>query len=165
MKTCLAALVAAAMLTSPAIAKTKYEPLEFREPLILTGNGGSRMTKYEIDYWTSGAPPRRHQVLGLIRDNRGTGRIHGDAIGSKAVAKLVKEAGGDAVVIIDRNRRDTGVISGGQSSAYGSAQGTTWGNTTNVTGQAQAYGSGWSTVIGVETTVMVVIKYLPDEPQ
>ena len=160
----LVALTAFALVASPAFGKTKYEALETRSPIILTGEGGTRTTKHEIDYWTFGSPPRPHQVLGVINDDRGTGLIHGDAVGSKSVAKLVKQAGGDAVVIISRSERQTGVMTGGQSSTYGTAQGSVYGNTAQVSGQSQTYGSGWAVPISKASTTMIVVKYLPEEP-
>src|SRR3546814_13538204 len=82
-------------------------------------------------YWTMGDPPRRYQVIVIIRDKRGDGPLSGDAIGSKSVAKATLKAGGDAVIYLSSNSRVTGVVSGGQASAYGN----------------QTYGSGWSRAV------------------
>src|SRR3546814_2273782 len=61
-------------------------------------------------YWTMGDPPRRYQVIGIIRDKRGDGPLSGDAIGSKSVAKATLKAGGDAVIYLSSNSRVTGVV-------------------------------------------------------
>jgi len=159
------AVAAAALLAAPAFAKTKFEALETRDPMIVEGKGGTKVNKNGIDYWTSGSPPKRHQVLGLIKDNRENVWWNGNAVGSKAVAKLVKEAGGDAVVILDQNDRATGVISGGQASSTGSAQATCYGYTCSGTSTGQTYGSAWSNLVTERSTVMIVVKYLPDEAQ
>lgn len=158
----IAILVAMSLLSSPAIAKTKYEAMETREPIILVGQGGTRTTKHEIDYWTSGSPPRRHQVLGIIKDNRDNHWLSGNAVGSKAIAKLVKQAGGDAVIILDRNSRQTGTVSGGQVNSSGNATGSCYGYQCSATAYGQANGTAWSSVVIETSTSMVVVKYLPD---
>lgn len=142
----LAFVLVAAFIASPVLGKTKYEPLETRAPAIEIGKGGTRTQKHGIDYWTSGSPPRRFQILGIITDTRGDDRLSGDAIGSKSIAKIVKKVGGDAVVILARGSRSTGTISGGTASAYGN----------------NAYGSGWSVATGETRTALAVVKYLPD---
>lgn len=158
----LAILTAAAILAAPSYAKTKYEPLETREPIILQGKGGARTEKHGIDYWTIGSPPMRHQVLGIIRDNRKNNLISGNAVGSKAVAKIVKKAGGDGVVILSRNSQQTGTVSGGQSNSYGSASGSCFGYYCSGNSSGHAYGSGWSSAVVETYTMMAVVRYLPD---
>ena len=141
-------LIAAALSSAPALAKTKYEPLETRTPMIEIGNGGTRTQKHGVDYWTSGTPPIRFQVIGIITDTRGSGRLAGDAVGSKAIAKLVKLHGGNGVVILARGSKPVGVVSGGSATAYGN----------------NAYGSGWSSIVSNTRTSLAVIKYLNPTP-
>lgn len=155
-------LLAVAALSSPALAKTKYEAMETREPIVLVGDGGTKTTKHEIDYWTSGSPPRRHQVLGVIKDDRDNHWMSGSAVGSKAVAKLVKRAGGDAVVIISRDSRQTGTVSGGQVNSTGNATGSCYGYYCTANANGQANGTAWTSAVVVTSTQMVVVKYLPD---
>ena len=155
-------LSAAMLLSSPAAAKSKYEALETREPVVLTGQGGTKVTKNEIDYWTSGSPPRRHQVLGVIKDNRDNHWLSGNAVGSKAIAKLVKQAGGDAVIILDRNSRQTGTVSGGQVNSSSNATGSCYGYQCSANAYGQANGTAWSSAVIETSTSMVVVKYLPD---
>lgn len=144
----IALAVAAAMIATPVAAKTKFEALETRAPMIEIGKGGTRTQKHGIDFWTSGTPPIRFQVIGIITDTRGNGKLSGDAVGSKSIAKLVLQHGGNGVIILAQGSKATGVISGGQASAYGN----------------NAYGSGWSAVVGETRTSLAVIKYLSDEP-
>ena len=77
------------------------------------GTGGTRITKNGIDYWTSGAPPRRYQVIGRLTDQRSEEWDGGHAVGSPKVAKLVKEAGGDAVLVVNQNTVGSGSVGGG----------------------------------------------------
>src|SRR3546814_17282 len=138
-----AAYSAALLQSSEAQAKSRFTPYEARNSIV-EGKGGTRTTKHGIDYWTMGDPPRRYQVIGIIRDKRGDGPLSGDAIGSKSVAKATLKAGGDAVIYLSSNSRVTGVVSGGQASAYGN----------------QTYGSGWSRAVSKQYTQFAVIKYL-----
>lgn len=94
----LAGLVAA--LPAPALAGAKiqfsaYEGVD----AVKTGEGGTKLAKNGIDYWTSGSPPRQYRVIGLITDKRDEEWDGGHAVGSPKVARLVKEAGGDGVII------------------------------------------------------------------
>lgn len=139
----LMALLVISFCAAPAVAKSRFQPYEGADA-VLEGKGGTRITKNGIDYWTSGMPPRRFKVLGLIEDRRGTGVLAGEAIGSKSVAKAAKQAGGDAVVFLSADTRMTGVVTGGQASAYGN----------------QAYGSGWAAPVGRTTSKLAVVKYL-----
>lgn len=135
--------IAAAMAAHPLSAKTRYEAYEARNSVI-EGQGGSRTTKDGVDFWTTGDPPRRYQIIGIIRDNRGTGALHGNAIGSSGIAKKVREVGGDAVILLNQNSSVKGVWSQGQAFAYGN----------------QAYGSGISIPIEERVTTFAVVKYL-----
>ena len=147
-----AGLIAAAMIghSVPAIAQAKIDfALYEGKPIIKTGEGGTKITKHGIDYWTSGEPPRRYQVIAMVQDKRDEFWDGGHAIGSPSLANKVKIAGGDAVIIQSENEAGHG---GGYSSASGSASG----------------GLGWLFGLGMSggsktVTRMVVVKYLPDE--
>lgn len=139
----LCAIGATAMLAYAAEAKTRYEPYEARNSVV-EGEGGSRMTKDGVDFWTTGDPPRRYQIIGIIRDNRGTGVFHGNAIGSSGIAKKIREVGGDAAILMNQNSRVTGVWSQGQATANGN----------------QANGSGIAIPIEERDTTFAVVKYL-----
>ncbi len=137
--------LAIALTASMAQAKTRYEPYEARNSVV-EGQGGSRTTKDGVDFWTTGDPPRRYQIIGIIRDNRGTGFLNGKAIGSSGISKKVREVGGDAVILLNQNSSVTGIWSSGQSSTYGN----------------QSTGSGISIPIEERVTTFAVVKYLPD---
>ena len=137
--------IAAAIYAPSVEAKTRYEAYEARISVV-EGQGGSRTTKDGVDFWTIGDPPRRYQIIGIIRDNRGTGPLHGNAIGSSGIAKKVREVGGDAAILLNQNSSVTGVWSQGQATANGN----------------QMYGSGIAIPIEQRVTTFAVIKYLPD---
>ena len=140
-------VLAVALATQPANAKTRFERYEARDSIV-EGNGGSRIEKDGVDFWTMGDPPRRYQIIGIIRDNRGTGPLHGNAIGSSGIAKKVREVGGDAVILLNQNSALKGIYSQGQATANGN----------------QAFGSGIAIPIQERTTTFIVVKYLEPSP-
>ncbi len=134
---------------APVNARTRFEPYEARNSIV-EGQGGSRTTTDGVDFWTTGDPPRRYQVIGIIRDNRGTGLLHGNAVGSTGIAKKVREVGGDAVIMINQNTSIKGIWSQGQASY----------------GDGQAFGSTFSVPIRERMTTFFVVKYLSEnQPQ
>lgn len=139
--------VLVSLFASTADARTRFETYEARNAF-REGQGGSKTVKDGIDFWTLGDPPRRYQIIGVIRDNRGTGALFGNAVGSSGIAKMVREAGGDAVVLVEQNTGLKGVWSQGQVSTFGN----------------QAFGSGMAIPIRERVTTFAVVKYLPDEP-
>jgi len=95
------AALAAALLTSwPAFAGVEFQPYEGRQTII-EGQGGTRVAKNGIDFWTTGTPPRKYQIIGVIFDTRGVGPLSRSLVGSPAIAKKTKEVGGDAVIVSD----------------------------------------------------------------
>lgn len=137
--------IAIALASCPVEGKTRYETYEARNS-VREGQGGSRISKDGVDFWTIGDPPHRYQIIGIIRDNRGTSHLHGNAIGSSGVVKKVREVGGDAVILLNQNSSVKGIWSQGE--AYQSGN--------------QAYGSGLSFPIEERVTIFAVVKYLPD---
>ena len=136
-----ATAVMASLIATPALAGAKIEFAQYEgAPLIETGEGGTKITKNGVDYWTSGKPPRKYQVIGRISDRRNEEWDGGHAIGSPTVAKKVKQAGGDAVIMLDQ--KDAGVGSSGFGSLFG--------------GTGSFFAMGGSKT----TTTFVVVKYL-----
>jgi hypothetical protein len=128
--------------SAPALAAAKIDfALYEGPPQIVVGKGGTKLTKNGIDYWTTGTPPRRYQIIGAVQDKRDELMDGGHAIGSPSIASKVKRAGGDAVIIESQDEvGKTGGI-GSASSFFGFL----------------AMGGSKS------VTRMVVIKYLPNE--
>lgn len=116
---------------APAAAQAKIEYSGYEGPEIVeNGSGGTKITRHGIDYWTSGTPPRRYQVIGRISDRRSEEMDGGHAIGSKTVARKVKAAGGSAVILLAQNdvaQGSSGIATGGLGSflAMGSSKTTT----------------------------------------
>lgn len=136
------AIAALILTTSPALAQAKIDFATYEgPPQIQVGTGGTKITKNGIDYWTTGTPPRRYQIIGFVQDKRDETWDGGHAVGSPNIAKKVRKAGGDAVIIQSQDEA-------GKAGSYG----------TGLLG-GLFMGGGSKTV-----TRMLVIKYLPDAP-
>lgn len=96
-----------------AFAGPKFAAYEGRDA-VQEGQGGTKIAKDGVDFWTTGTPPHRFQVLGVLTDERGSGLFSGDAIGSPGVVHKVRELGGDGVVFLGTESQVRGamIISG-----------------------------------------------------
>lgn len=108
MRILLAAIVAVVLTGGSAHAGANFAPYEGQDA-IAEGRGGTRVTKDGVDFWTTGEPPRRYQVLGVLSDKRGTGALSGKAIGG-STAKHVRELGGDAAIILGEDTQAVGAM-------------------------------------------------------
>ncbi|MGY4531476.1 hypothetical protein ACVW0Y_000586 [Pseudomonas sp. TE3786] len=90
-------MVATALLSGCALyASTTFQPYETKDGTYV-GRGGARETIDGIDFWSSGEPPRKYKVIGVITDKRVNNPITMDGL-KGAVASKAREAGGNAVI-------------------------------------------------------------------
>jgi len=131
-------------LAAPAFAQAKIDFAIYEgPPKVATGEGGTKITKNGIDYWTTGTPPRRYQIIGFVQDRRDELMDGGHAIGSPSIASKVLSAGGNAVIVESQDEV-------GKTGGFGSA----------------SPFFGFLAMGGSKTvTRMIVVKYLPDEVQ
>ena len=96
------------LVASPAAAKIQF--LNYDGPANpLEGTGGTKEVYNGVEYWRSGTPPRKYRIVGVIFDDRQErGDAIDDSIRSQRLAKLVKEHGGDAVIVIGAATLQTG---------------------------------------------------------
>lgn len=140
----LAATVVTGLISTPAFAQAKIDFASYEgPPKIVEGEGGTKITKNGIDYWTTGTPPRKYQIIGFVQDKRDEAWDGGHAIGSPSIARKVKKAGGDAVIIESQEEAGKGGGAG-----YG-------------TGLFGFLAMGGSKTV----TRMLVVKYLQDNLQ
>jgi len=132
-----------AAVSGPASAGKKFMAYEGRDA-IHDGVGGTKVTTDGIDFWTTGTPPHRFQVLGIIDDKRGSGLVAGKAVGAHSIAKMIRDAGGNAALVSDQSRAVTGFLYESDATLYG--------NTASGSGSAQA--------VEKVSTRFVVVKYL-----
>lgn len=76
---------------------------------IRDGQGGTKITTESVEFWTSGSPPHRYRILGVLTDSRGSGLLSGSVTGS-GVAKHVRALGGDAAIILSQDSQVRGAI-------------------------------------------------------
>lgn len=138
-------VVLASVTVTPLSARQTYASYEGTDAIQI-GVGGTRITKNGIDYWTTGSPARRFQILGILTDARKNRLTDGNVLGSKSVAEKTLAAGGDAVIIDASDTRSVGFAH--SSSTYFNGN------------NALNFGSGH--VIDRTTTQLIVIKYLPE---
>ena len=141
------------MAASPAWAKIEFLAYEGRNA-IHEGQGGNKKTVEGVDFWSNGDPPRRYKVIGAISDRRYESGLYGMIRMSGMdydVAKVTKEAHGDAVVLEREGEDLLGV--GSSASAFGSGN----------RGGFSAFGSSYSAPVKAHTARYIVITYLPDE--
>lgn len=152
---CLAAAAAYGLYATAAFA-SDFLTYEGKDA-IHEGRGGERKTVDGVDFWMSGDPPRRYQVLGSIVDRRHQSGLIGLARMSALnhdMAKIAKGAGGDAVILEGEGTDVIGVTSSGGANVSGYGYG----------GQLSGWGSAWSVAspIRKHDSRWMVIRYLPD---
>lgn len=116
---------------------------------IVEGRGGEMEQIEGVDYWTNGDPPRRYEIIGYIEDRRHASGLIGMArLKSlpKQVARMAKENGGDAVIMVS---------SGDDVVGYASNAGATVNGNT-------AYGNSMTVPVAKRESRFAVIRYLPD---
>lgn len=85
---------------------------------VIEGKGGTMEVVDGVEFWKSGTPPMRYEVIGYIDDTRKVtgwiGKLNLKAQGSK-VAKLAKEHGGDAVIAESSTEAPAGLVGSGNT--------------------------------------------------
>ena len=112
-----------AVLPAALSAKTEFAQYEGKDS-IREGQGGTKIIARGVEFWTTGTPPRRFQIIGILTDTRKDKLLSGHAMGSSAIAKKVQEAGADAVILLNQNSAyagTTGSLNTFNSGEYGSA--------------------------------------------
>jgi len=131
-----AAIVLFAFAT-PSAAGVQFSTYEGPDA-VQTGTGGAKIVKDGVDFWTQGTPPRKFQVLGFIVDTRHDKLLSGHAIGSSGLAKRVRDAGGDALIMANQDQQTDGIVGGLNG------------------------GFAWGRTVHEITTKFIVIRYLPN---
>ncbi len=77
-----------------------------------TGTGGTSMARDGVEFWTSGTPARRFEILGTLTDIRSSGVTAPDSVGSPSVARQARSLGGDGLILASRRHRRDGAVGG-----------------------------------------------------
>lgn len=110
-KTMLAVIAIAVSAATPALARVEYAAYDGPDSL-RTGEGGTRVTQDGIDFWTTGTPPRRYQVMGILTDGRSNRLWDGHAVGSSGLARRAHDLGANALIVVGENQQDRGIRGG-----------------------------------------------------
>ena len=156
-----AASIAAVIGWSGAVDAQDFLPYEGKNA-VQEGEGGTKRVVDGVDFWADGAPPRPFKLLGYISDHRHKtgliGMIRMSSLESD-VAKLAKENGGDAVILVASEAETVGSV----GNTFGRAQGTA--NTTGQSATMHATGSATSMTANVQKqqSKYAVVKYVERE--
>lgn len=126
---------------------------------VLIGRGGASKNINGIDLWIVGSPPRKYQVVGYIEDTRLGGPIP-MAMRNPQIAGLVRQKGGDALLMSSDNEQFIGSFTTGSASATGWGNASTFGNMTTFNGGATAFGNSMTMPIIRRSARYYVIKYI-----
>src|SRR4029077_19481963 len=153
------ALAFAAATLLMASCSTDYQPLESRAPVVKEGGYGTRKVVDGVDIWTSGEPPRKYQVLGIINDERLQApfemqRYYHD------VASKVKQAGGNGAIEAYSNSQITAIVSNSSTTSSGTASAYSAGNVAVGQYSGSSSTTGWAAAQEHHSARFVVVKYL-----
>jgi ABC-type glycerol-3-phosphate transport system substrate-binding protein len=91
-----------ALLMVLAIAGCGSDEPEYRQYVgaaaVTQGSGGTVERVEGVDFWQDGTPPRRYRILGQVDEEWRSPEM--DRVDMKHLAPVVKEAGGDAAVLV-----------------------------------------------------------------
>ena len=104
-----------------------------------TGTGGTSLARDGVDFWTSGTPARRFEILGTLVDTRSSGVNSPDPVGSASLARQARALGADGLILASRRVRREGSVGGW-----------TGGDTISLAGPR----------VTLTTTTFVVVRYL-----
>jgi hypothetical protein len=157
-----AAVVVIALGSSIAFAQD-YEAFEGTNNAF-EGEGGTKRVVDGVEFWTNGSPPTKFMLLGFVTDRRHrtglVGRIRMSSLESD-VAQKVREAGGDAVVLLDSSAETIGVV--GNSNTSSSANAHTFGSFGTASGRSRT--TTTARAVQKQVSRFAVIRYLPSEVQ
>jgi hypothetical protein len=147
-----------------------FEPWDGQDP-VQEGHGGTKKVVDGIEVWAVGAPDCRYRILGYVHDTRhkldlfGLG---GDAAAEAAVAKVAKQAGGEAIYLVSSESQNVGGIGAGVGSGRGSYHESTTVSGNSAVTRGSGSGVGVSLGLGVGIRKLesryLVLKCLPPEP-
>ncbi len=127
--------------TAPASARGRfiaYDGSSARH----TGTGGTHVARAGVEFWTSGTPARRFEILGTLTDTRSSGVTAPDSVGSPSLARQARSLGGDGLILASRRQR---------RARDGSVGGWSGGDTISWRG---------ASFLSLTTTTFVVVRYL-----
>ena len=155
--TCALAFAAATLLV--ASCSTDYQSLESRAPVVREGGYGTRKVVDGVDIWTTGEPPRKYQVLGIINDERLQAPFEMQRYYHDIAAK-VKGAGGNGAIEVYSNSQITAIVSNSSTTSSGTVSAYGAGNVAFGEYSGSSNTTGWTAAQQNHSARFVVVKYL-----
>ncbi len=112
MKNLLTFVCSLVIVFATSCASTDYATFEGGK--IIQGTGGTKKLVDGMEIWTNGSPPRKFRIIGIIDDARRQALIPMASYEADLVKKA-KEAGGNAIVILDARSDVVGYRNSGES--------------------------------------------------
>jgi hypothetical protein len=103
------------------------------------GTGGTSVARDGVEFWTSGTPARRFEILGTLTDTRSSGVTARDSVGSPSLARQARSLGGDGLILASQRSRREGSVGG-------------WSGGDTISWQGS--------IVASTTTTFVVVRYL-----
>jgi len=143
----------------PASCSTDYQPLESRAPVVREGGYGTRKVVDGVDIWTFGEPPRKYQVLGIIKDERvqagfEMARYYHD------VAAKGKQAGGNGAIEVSNSSQVTGIVTNSFTTSSSTASAYGAGNVAFGQYSSSSSTTGFTAAQRHHSAQFLVVKYL-----
>jgi len=142
-----------------ASCSTDYQPLEARAPVVRQGGYGTRKVVDGVDIWTTGEPPRKYQVLGIINDERLQAPFEMQRYYHDVAAK-VKQAGGNGAIEAYSNSQITAIVSNSSTTSSGTVSAYGAGNVAVGQYSGSSNTSSWAAPQEHHSARFVVVKYL-----
>jgi len=133
--------------------------LESRAPVVREGGYGTRKVVDGVDIWTTGEPPRKYQVLGIINDERLQAPFEMQRYYHDVAAK-VKQAGGNGAIEAYSKSQVTAIVSSSSTISSGTASAYGAGNVAVGQYSGSSNTTGWSAAQQNHSARFVVVKYL-----
>ena len=77
-----------------------------------TGTGGTSVARDGVEFWTSGTPARRFEILGTLIDTRSSGVASTASVGSASLARQARSLGGNGLILASQRERRDGSVGG-----------------------------------------------------
>jgi len=100
---CILSVLAAALIVGCSTS-TSPEFVEGRDKHIAQGKGGAVRRISGVEFWESGEPDRKYQVLGVIRDDTGWIWTTQESL-RRREARLVQDHGGNGAIVLKEREK------------------------------------------------------------
>jgi hypothetical protein len=102
-------LLATSAIATAAMAGSGFAAYEGKDA-IREGQSGTKLQNGGIEFWTTGTPPHRYRILGVMTDSRPATGFGSDFASSGGLVKRIRAIGGDAAIVLNASTDIKGAI-------------------------------------------------------